>query len=342
MNKQVALIGVYPPPVGGISIHIERLSDYLDEQGITYTLYDNTSGEKNKQVQYTGAIERWSLKYFFTAKESVIHCHFLRWQVRFFLSLLKLRGKRIIFTIHSYRPEESVGWLKKVLIGITGRLGDVFICVNEQIEHDLQAVGIPSHKIRHIPAFIAPKESDMPGLPIEVEQFIADAQPLLVANGAIGTRYKGEDLYGVDLCVELVHRLLPDYPKLKLVFCVTHITQEEYFDQLKQRISEYEIGEHIHFVQGIAFYPLVQRADLMLRPTSSDGDALSIRESIYFGTAVLASDCAKRPDGVVSFKNRDIEDLVLTAREMLLNKQPITQFRQHYAEPVLQAYELQK
>ncbi len=338
MSNKVALIGVYPPPTGGISIHVKRLSDYLDDQGISYTLYDNTEGQKAKPVQYTGSIETWSMKYFFTAKESIIHCHFLRWQVRFFLALLKLRGKRIIFTFHSFRQEESVGLLKKIMIGITGRLGDVFICVTDHIARDLIAAGVPSQKVTVIPGFIAPTEGNPPPLPTIVEQFIAGAGPLLVANGTIGVRYQEEDLYGVDLCLELVRRLAPEHPKLKLVFGITFTTEPNYRAELERRVIEYGIGEHFLFVDGMEFYPLVQRADLMLRPTNTDGDAISIRESLYFGTPVLASDCTARPADVVTFKNRDLDDLVQKAQEMLELGIRIPQNRHNFASDVVKTY----
>lgn len=338
MSSKVSLIGVYPPPVGGISIHIQRLSDYLDDREISYSIYDNTEGLKDKPVHYTGSIEKWSLKYFFTAKESIIHCHFLRWQVRFLLSLLKLRGKRIIFTFHSFRQEESVGLLKKVMIGITGRLGDVFICVTDEIARDLIAIGIPERKVVVIPGFIAPKEEMNSSLPNVVERFIAGASPLIVANGMIGALYRSEDLYGVDLCIELLRRLIPDHPQLKMVFCITSTKDSNVRVELERRIEEYGIVDHFLFVEGMEFYPIVQRADLMLRTTNTDGDAISIRESLYFGTPVLASDCTDRPMGVITFKNRNLDDLVDKANDMLKGRVRITQNKHNYAADVVRCY----
>lgn len=338
MDNKVALIGVYPPPIGGISIHIKRLSDYLDQNGVSYTIYDNTAGNKDKDVVYTASIEKWSMKYFFTAKEKIIHCHFLRWQVRFFLALLKLRGKRVIFTFHSFRPEDSVGLFKRVLIKLTARLGDVFICVTNEIANDLVALGIPQRKIQVIPAFIAPIEIGQ--LPPTVEQLIEGATPLIVANGSIGVKYQGEELYGADLCIEMVRRLVPDFPHLKLIYCITFTTDSSYRADLEQRVIDFGLEENMVFIEAIDFNPLVKRADLMLRPTNSDGDAVSIRESLYFGTAVLASDCTERPDGVVTFRNRDVDDMVRKAREALNKGRALPQRGIDFAEDVVNTYAL--
>ena len=42
-----------------------------------------------------------------------------------------------------------------------------------------------------------------------------------------------------------------------------------------------------------------------MRPTRTDGDAVSIREAMHFGRPVVASDAVPRPEGVVTFPSRD-------------------------------------
>ena len=55
---------------------------------------------------------------------------------------------------------------------------------------------------------------------------------------------------------------------------------------------------------------------MTLRTTNTDGDAISIRESLYFDKPVLASDIVSRPDGVAVFKTRNINDLVRMIKEI--------------------------
>lgn len=340
MKAKVAMIGVYPPPVGGISIHIQRLTDYLDKKGIAYTIYDNTSGEKSKPYKYVGNLEKWCLQYLFTAKEQVIHCHFLRWQVRFLLALLKLRGKRIVFTFHSFRPDEKIGFLKKMMIHMTGRLGDCFICVSDRIAEDLKTVGLPEDKIKVIPAFIPPDLDQDFKIRDDVAKFIDQGSPLLVANGVIGNFYLGEDMYGVDLCIELVNRLKKDFPSIKCVFGITHIVDPQYFDTLKRSIEEKQLEEHFMFAEKIELMPLLKKADIMIRPTNTDGDAISVREAMYIGTRVVCSNAVKRPDGVFTFQNRNIEDLVQKVKEVLAMPTPQPPSMPNFAEEVVQTYQI--
>ncbi|MEO7660085.1 MAG: glycosyltransferase, partial [Pyrinomonadaceae bacterium] len=43
---------------------------------------------------------------------------------------------------------------------------------------------------------------------------------------------------------------------------------------------------------------LIDAADVLLRTTLFDGDAISVREAIYLGTPVIATDNGMRPEGV--------------------------------------------
>jgi glycosyltransferase involved in cell wall biosynthesis len=50
----------------------------------------------------------------------------------------------------------------------------------------------------------------------------------------------------------------------------------------------------------------------MVRPTRSDGDALSIREALHAAVPVVASDVVERPEGTLTFPLEDIGALSAT------------------------------
>ena len=55
---------------------------------------------------------------------------------------------------------------------------------------------------------------------------------------------------------------------------------------------------------------LINDADVLLRTTLFDGDAISVREALFLGTPVIATDNAMRPDGVHLIRIGDKDELV--------------------------------
>ena len=127
-------------------------------------------------------------------------------------------------------------------------------------------------------------------------------------GGNCGWTRKAANLYGFDLCIELVRRLRADHPRLGLVICLPQIHLTDYYAELRRRIAEYGLEDHVLFITEPLeeAYPLWQASDVYLRATTTDGDALPIREALSLGVPVVASDASPRPPGTVLFPSRDL------------------------------------
>lgn len=323
-TKSVAEIGVYPPPAGGISVHVERLCDRLEQKQVPFIIYDGNGegGEKNRAVVPIPEIEKWSWKYIWQKNEDIIHNHFLRWQMRFTLSLLKLKGKKVVHTVHSLRNDsEQLGFAQRIMVYLTGLLSDHFVAVSDEIKEKLLELRIPERKISVIPAFIPPTvdmETDTKRIPAYILEVFDRYSQVIVANGGVGNLYNGDELYGLDLCIDMFSKLARENKQLGFVYCITHVVDQDLLERYEERIAAHGLEERFLLVyEKIPFYPLIQKAALFVRPTVSDGDAVSIREALYFGTPTVSSDVVKRPNGVVTFANRDAEDFTKACREVL-------------------------
>ncbi|CEH27624.1 hypothetical protein AM501_16530 [Aneurinibacillus migulanus] len=323
-TKSVAEIGVYPPPAGGISVHVERLCDRLEQKQVPFIIYDGNGegGEKNRAVVAIPEIEKWSWKYIWQKNEDIIHNHFLRWQMRFTLSLLKLKGKKVVHTVHSLRNDsEQLGLAQRIMVYLTGLLSDHFVAVSDEIKEKLLELRIPERKISVIPAFIPPTvdmETDIKRIPAYILEVFDRYSHVIVANGGVGNLYNGDELYGLDLCIDMFSKLARENKQLGFVYCITHVVDQDLLERYEERIAAHGLEERFLLVyEKIPFYPLIQKAALFVRPTVSDGDAVSIREALYFGTPTVSSDVVKRPNGVVTFANRDAEDFTKACREVL-------------------------
>ena len=133
--------------------------------------------------------------------------------------------------------------------------------------------------------------------------------------------HNNQDLYGLDMCIEAMVKLKEDKTnQYYLIFVVASNTnQQERMAAYKKQINDNKLEDCILiWEQSISFVRLLQECDLVLRTTNTDGDAVSIREALHFGKPVLASDVVKRPDGVVLFKTRNVEDLTNKIKELAI------------------------
>ena len=324
---KIALIGPYPPPYGGISVHIQRMAAHLEAEGIECVIYDDSGTEKSeKNVICINNLKSWLPKYFFFAKEDVIHYHSPNWILRIIFGLMGFWGKKTIISIHGESLSDSLksaGWFRKKIIIFALKHTSFIIADNQNIEKLVLSVGVSPSKVEVIPAFIPPviKEESYNNIPEYVWDFISSHKPIISANAANISFYEGVDLYGLDMCVELVYALKKNYPDIGLVFCLPVIGNLEYFKKLKQRMEHKGILNNILFITEPLpeVYPIWRESDIFVRATCTDGDALSIREAMYFKIPVVTSDIVPRPEGVVLFKNRDAQDFIEKTKDVLDN-----------------------
>ena len=331
---KVALVGPYPPPFGGISVAIQRLKILLEEQGVVCHAYDTSN--TLKQVPGVTSIHGqrlWYLRHLLTAREDIIHYQDSSWRGRTWIGLLPWRARTIV-SIQGNSLVDSWtqgGALRQVLIRTALRRTSFVILSNPDYVQFARSLGVAEKRMAVIPAFIPPVPNDKDDYAIssEVWLFCRTHTPLLLANGAIAF-YQGEDLYGVDLLIELVRALKDRHPHIGLVFPMRPFageSEQAYWRVLQARIEAYSLTDNIHWImEGVpAMHPLLRACHAFLRPTNTDGDAVSVREAIHFQIPVVASDASPRPAGTVLFRSRDVDDFIkqterVLAGELLLER----------------------
>ena len=328
MNKKpkIALIGVYPPPYGGISVHIQRLNEQLEKKGFGCIIYDSGKNKDilQKNVKATKNTKGWVLKYFLNAKEDIVHNHGYEPKSMLLFSLFSIvRKKKVIFTFHSFRYNiKNIGLLHKFIFWMAARANLYFIVVGPQIKEKIISLGIGPENIEVIPSFIPPavREEDIAEIPQEVWDFIDSHSPVISANAFKISFYGNQDLYGIDLCIDLCADLKQYYPRIGLVFCLPDIGDYDYFRKMKQRIEEKGIENNFLFItEQYQFYPILMKSDVFVRPTNTDGYGVSIAEAIYFKVPAVASDVCQRPEGTITFKSRDTNEFTSKVKEVLDN-----------------------
>ena len=308
--KKIVLIGAYPPPVGGVSIHIQRLIGLLSNHA-DFDVVDESSIRK----------ERWPfnlrsfnlLKYLKIVKRAdVVHVHsglFIRRLFHVIVCRFLLR-KFVVVTVHHDPAVERFSGVTKWLLSKCNHA----ILVNRE-GYDMMKTnsGCQYHMM---PAFLPPIIDREPDLPETVKNWTAvkkgNGAVICVSNAWRLVLHDNEDLYGLDLCMEAFRLLKLKGRNYKLVFVVaSNPNQVELMNSYKKYIHDNGLEEDILIWESpLSFIRLILDSDIVLRTTNTDGDALSIREAIHFRKPVIASDVVKRPDGVRLFQNRNVESLV--------------------------------
>jgi glycosyltransferase involved in cell wall biosynthesis len=308
---KICLIGPFPPPLGGVSVHLNRLRELLEKDCDVFAI-DESPVKKKKLVNIRKLEIFGYLSILFSA--DVVHVHSAIRVLRYmhiFMSGVLLR-KRTILTIHSLRVS-AISRIEKLLYAKCNKV----IIVNESYRNLISL-----DNVVYMPAFLPPKNfgNSIPGQMREwIERQRSSGRKIVASNASRLDRYNGVDIYGLDMAIELARLHKKNEDKIAIVFVVSSI--EKYMDEYesyKRDIAEAGLGEQILLVgKAMNFPALIREADLVLRLTCTDGDALTIRESIWLGVNVLASDVVERPNGCHLFENRSVESLYKMEKDVL-------------------------
>ena len=319
-DSRILFIGPYPPPLGGVSVHTKRLIMLLRRNGYDVDLFDTSRNCNSSSINLLKLVQIIFLK-----RYDIIHIqYYFRKYILIIFLLRNFMKFSIYYTQHNPRLFTDLNKLahnfrKKFIEKL-----DYLVVVAEHIRESYEKKNIKLPKniiVRN--AFLPPpleEESEiMQTYSPKTQEFIRSHKPIIIANAWQIIFYDGVDLYGLDLCVELTLRLKKDFPKIGFLFVLANEKINiDYINKVKTKIDELCVNNNFHFITGQKeLWPLFKLADLSVRPTATDGDALSIREALYFDCPVIASDVVGRPEGTTTFKNRDIDDLYTHMFEML-------------------------
>lgn len=324
MRFNVDIFGTYPPPIGGTSIHLQRLHNRNRKKGIGSVVYDTYTVVFKKTVKDPTVIpvnnyKRFLLSYFFSRRAQIIHSHSHSWVERMILTLkANICGQKIIFTFHSLRDEkEKFSRLQKIAYNYTIKHSDLFIATGTVVKDKMISWGINESKVRLIMPFIAPSMEDGTVLPDDMLKFTNRFKYVITANSSNNDFFNGADLYGHDMCIELM-KDLKDREDVGLVFVMTKITQSAYLDRLRQMIKEYGLQDRILLYEGcVDFISLLKKTSIFVRPTNTDSWPISMSESLSLGVPCICSNVCKRENAAILFESRNQDDFNNVVKNVL-------------------------
>jgi len=320
-NLKVLLVGGYPPPYGGVTVHIQRLHRYLTEMDVNCTVLNQFphEGKTNKDVINLSGnrfAQYWKMRNWLKQIDAqIVHFHFSK--LGNFLiggrQLIKTAGKAVcLATCHSgqfafeYVKRNSL--YQKVASDLL-RAFDHLIAVNrEQVDFYKKYVGIDQDRISLIPTFIPPLKNQ-----IELSQIISDQVAVIRKSCKWILMVSGFLLpyYGFDLLLKAVDSLEKYYQiKFGLIFVFYTKYDENYRKVILSKIESHGCCLVYNNIRPEEFLGLLSLSDIFIRPTLADSFGVSVAEALFLKIPVVASDVCIRQDKAVLFKTGDLADLV--------------------------------
>jgi glycosyltransferase involved in cell wall biosynthesis len=359
---KISIIGVFPPPIGGVSTHVKNLSARLHEDKLLSIGYDmwRTSDASTQYPSYIrhfnkrGILFKYdtisSIYWLFSTlrkdKAGIIHCHEAPLYTAFTFILMRfLFNKKIIYTVHDQTQLVEIGRINIFIriwfyILIKTRIPFKWIAVSKNIKNQLLSLGVYDKDINVIPAYLPNLENGQ--LDRQIINFLKKKSLKLCFYSQ---RFQEDDIYGCWDTISMAAKLDERVDNLGLIMCIPSIRDTIQIKLLKRFISENMLEAKIliyeNFITSLTL--LFNHCDIYLRPTKTDGDAMAIREALYSHCVPIASDIVTRPAGCVTFLTGNSDDYLLKTLDVIENlskcKENInTGFRDYYKE-ILSVYQ---
>ncbi|MBL1215447.1 MAG: glycosyltransferase [Ignavibacteriae bacterium] len=299
MKKKVLILGTLPPPVGGITIHLKRFIEInKNDNDFELSLFDLRKRKVFRNGKQFGLLN--FVRTFFGSK--IVHIHISNNSKIFFAILSKIFGKKVIYTQHNSRINDGIKFRFFFL------LCDKFILVNNK-NTNLDSSKLNENKISVIPAFIEPTELEE--LPESLLHNLEKFDFIISANCFKNVQFDGKQLYGFDTLIDTYFNLVSEdkISNSLLVLVDPSNSMKDFFENEKKKFKSKNNNEILFVGSYIDFSSLIKKSDVVVRPTRSDGDALTVREALHFDIPIIASDCSIRPEGTILFNTGDAKDL---------------------------------
>jgi glycosyltransferase involved in cell wall biosynthesis len=296
-STKVLLVGDYPPPYGGVSVHVEVVRQAMRAHGVLCDVLDVGKGQlpADGVVPATGYLATAAYLMEYALRGYRIHVHTSganpkSWMLASVCAAAgKLSPHPPIITFHSgLGPEWLAGdpTRAKIACAVANSFGNV-IAVSDEIRGALIACGVDRERIEVLPAFS--RSFLRPGAPpAGLREVREQAAPLYCAMLAPGPVYGKETLLRA---FAMVHAKNPR-ARLVLYGPGTDLIGAEVAALCGSAAPAVQAFGEIHRPSALA---LIAASDVFVRPTLADGDSVSVREAVALGRAVVATTVGTRP-----------------------------------------------
>lgn len=323
MKNSILLVGHFPPPTGGVAIHLQRLSSALKKENISVeALSFGKINYKNPEILtrfsnpmrfLIGLYSHYKLLHYHTDEKD--------WKSAILIGLwCVLRRQKFVITLHSFRshPAFRFGFVTFLIRKIFAK-SETLICVSDAVQNEMRDIlNYYSQNTAVITPFLNISLEELDIDPnIENLQIPLNQDKIVIAfNASSIAQFDDVDLYGGDVLIDAFSKVSEEF--LDTILVMVYSSGKPFFFDLVQNLNQNSPIRVIILPNfNGSFANILSHSHIFVRPTYADGAPLSVLEALSLGKFCIASDAVPRPKECILFKNRDSEDLARALRQTI-------------------------
>lgn len=294
MGCKVYFVGSTPPPLGGVTVFNKRKIAYLISQGVT--VVHVRPGFKGFFRLFFARFDRSFIVYL--SAGSV-------WG-SFLLLVLGMAGNTIFYDHNSSRNFcREKGFFRIVRASFLRKVKEV-VLVSEHLREGYNQFDFFNEinfsvESAFIPPDLSDEESIVRGYSDRLRELMSSSARQFVIASAFRPNLdsSGRDIYGLMDVLDAFNKLCDEFPGSIFLLAIAEFSRDGFSEQVKSFVERKLLCKrNFYLLDGQKeLWPLFIKSKLFIRPTITDGDAVSVREALYLGSAVLASNVVPRPAG---------------------------------------------
>jgi len=316
---RILQIGNYPPPMCGWAIQTKLVTDELRRRGhVCEVLKIN----ENRQIKDPAYIDvQGGMDYFWKIWRYAFRGYCLNIHVNgqspkgYLLALAAVLVGRLCFrparvTFHGGLAQRffprldslRLRWAFKLLFHLAGGIA----CDSAEIARAIASYGINSQKIAAIATFSAQYlEFEPVPLSLEIDSFLRGHSPVFFSYVSFRPEYR---LGTLREAMTLVRRQFPQAGFIWLGF------PEKEMPAAREYVNNFSTEEQeslllLRNLEHDTFLSLLSRCTAYVRTPACDGVSASVLESLALKIPVIASENGRRPQGVLTYQELDVDGL---------------------------------
>lgn len=311
-NHSIAIFGCLPPPVGGMSMHVKRISALFESRGIPYKIYSDLVG-KGFLSRLICTIRNLYV-FSFSRKHTINYVISSSSFKRFIYVLMgEILRKKVIIRIGGFGFERNIekGGIFKFTEIYAVKHAYKILVVSKEIYDNLILVK-ENLRIKIIPGFIRPYYEISNIHTKEICDFFGETRFKVLTTGQLLSNIYHEDIYGIIPLIKWVKNLKEKRIDLKLIIILYGSIDKTMLEYLRREIETYQVKHNVLIIiqtDGSEIIPLLRESNIFIRNSFEDGDSNVLREAIFCNNKVYATDCVSRPKDTYVYKTGEIYEL---------------------------------